>query len=285
MFRWVAHHIIYRVLNFNLTIRNRTPLRVGAGDKPSLISPIDNPVITIKRHGIEIPYIPGSSLKGVFRSEFEKMFRSLGLYVCERGEGCGRRYYRDLQKLIKRGDIHGVIKLLSEKYCMACKVFGSSTFSSHVNISDFYPEGEYSLGARTGIAINRRSGSVRKGALYTIEYIEPGASFKGTITLTNLPNYIVGAFTHIFEMISIGIVRIGGMKSRGFGWVEMSVDSIDGQVYLRQGETPITIGKSIVLLPPLDDDDYQVEINPMDMNLTLNNFKEVWRKYAGTKKG
>ncbi|MCX8169869.1 MAG: RAMP superfamily CRISPR-associated protein, partial [Candidatus Methanomethyliaceae archaeon] len=59
------------------------------------------------------------------------------------------------------------------------------------------------------------------GALYTTEYIEPGAKFRFSITCRNLPNYALGLLALVIERINDGYIKIGGFKSRGFGAVKI----------------------------------------------------------------
>ncbi|GIU71804.1 MAG: hypothetical protein KatS3mg003_1283 [Candidatus Nitrosocaldaceae archaeon] len=52
---------------FEFMLVNETPLSIGSGHDPSGI--LDNPVVRMDNK----PYIPGSSLKGVFRSTVESI--------------------------------------------------------------------------------------------------------------------------------------------------------------------------------------------------------------------
>jgi hypothetical protein len=68
--------------------------------------------------------------------------------------------------MLREGESEEAIKLFHEKACLLCKVFGSLSFTGHVEFSDAYPIGEdgsvldVPVGVRTGIAINRRTGAV-----------------------------------------------------------------------------------------------------------------------------
>ncbi|MEM1966176.1 MAG: RAMP superfamily CRISPR-associated protein [Candidatus Caldarchaeum sp.] len=96
-----------------------------------------------------------------------------------------------------------------------CKAFGSSSFSSHVEFQDAYSSGSVVVGVKSGIAINRRSGAVRRGALYEVEYVKSGHEFSGLITVRNLPNYLMGLISSALDYLNAGIVKLGGFKSRG----------------------------------------------------------------------
>jgi CRISPR/Cas system CSM-associated protein Csm3 (group 7 of RAMP superfamily) len=57
-------------------VENTSPLRIGSGREAPLGSQVDLAVLRIHRNGRDEPYIPGSSLKGVFRSVGEAMART-----------------------------------------------------------------------------------------------------------------------------------------------------------------------------------------------------------------
>lgn len=58
-----------------MTITANGPLLVKSGH-PTLVGPDMTPVLTF-RHGESQVYLPGSSLKGVFRSHVEKVIRTI----------------------------------------------------------------------------------------------------------------------------------------------------------------------------------------------------------------
>ncbi|MEM2185316.1 MAG: CRISPR-associated RAMP protein Csx7 [Candidatus Methanomethylicia archaeon] len=280
MSKWYTHYVIYRTLTFDVEYKAESPIRVGSGKASKLTSPIDLPVLTIKIDGEDVPYIPGSSLKGVFRATAEQIARTHEIYACERGEGCREKYDKRLQQQLKIGDLNRILEILNE-YCIICKCFGSGTFSSHIHFHDAYPIKGFSKELKTGIAIDRRSGTVKKGALYTIEYVSPGAIFLGKITLTNIPNYIAGLLGNVIQQINLGIVKIGGMKSRGFGSTSISIKNATGFIY---EDNSIKMVKGEVTLKALDEFDEEVTLNsdkPMDYFIKS---MEAWSKYVKSRK-
>ncbi|NHW44188.1 MAG: CRISPR-associated RAMP protein [Candidatus Verstraetearchaeota archaeon] len=217
---------------------NETPLRIGVGREAPLGSAVDLAVIRIKLGKKTVPYIPGSSLKGVFRSAAVQLAKLKGLSVCsglsketcmdlERQELGGETLHERIQSLLREGHNLEAIKLFHEKTCLLCKVFGAPLFTGHIEFTDAYPINEKGepldvfVGVRTGIAINRRTGAVHRGALYQVEYVEPGARFKFSLHTTNLPNYALGLLAKTLKMLNEGWVKIGGFKTRGFGEVRV----------------------------------------------------------------
>ncbi|MEM3688106.1 CRISPR-associated RAMP protein Csx7 [Saccharolobus sp.] len=274
---WYAHEMIYRVLKFDIIYKNETPLRIGSGKATKLTSPIDLPVIMIKMGEQELPYIPGSTLKGIFRSSAEYIAKSEGFKdVCERGEGCKEKYDSELQLKLRAQITNEVIKTL-EKYCVICKTFGSGTYASHLVFNDAYSSIKATRGVKVGIAIDRRSGIAKKGALYTVEYVDPGAEFSGSITLTNTPNYMVGLLAKVIDMINKGIIKIGGMRTRGFGKVNIEISKASGY-QLEDGVLKEISGKTLV--KSLDEKDRDIELDPNKPMEYFINCIEVWNEYV-----
>jgi CRISPR-associated RAMP protein (TIGR02581 family) len=218
-----------------------SPLRIGVGRESPLGSAVDLAVLRINLNGKLVPYIPSSSLKGVFRSTAIQLANRKGLTVCSglsKGtcmdlrypEFDGKTLLEKIQEEIRNRNYRRAIELFHEKACLLCKVFGAPSFTGHSEFNDSYPINEKGevldapVGVRTGIAINRRTGAVHMGALYQVEYVEPGARFRFSIRTTNLPNYALGLLAKILRMVNEGWVRVGGFKTRGFG--ELRVDGL-----------------------------------------------------------
>ncbi len=265
---WISHSYFLREVEIEAFLVNLAPLRVGAGREPPLESSVDLAVLRIPIGGKSVPYIPGSSLKGVFRSVSTQFSRMKGLQVCNGlpGDTCMDYKFTDLgdetllkhvQELLKEGDKVGALKIFNEKACLMCKIFGAPSFSSHVEFSDAYPVNdkgevvEVPVGVRTGVAINRRTGAAQRGALYEVEYVEPGARFRFKLKSTNLPNYALGVLAKTLRMLDEGLVRIGGFKTRGFGLVK-----IENPVFLARG---LTVKENKLL--PVEEGDIEVDLS------------------------
>lgn len=197
------------------------------------------------------------------------------------GEGCRIRLEERIKLLhMNYASVEEIAKALND-YCIICKIFGSGSYLSHVTFDDAYPptDVEPEFGVKTGIAINRKSGSVKGGALYTVEFVMPGIYFSGDLYFRNLPNYAIGLILTVIDSINAGIVRIGGFKSRGFGRVNITVSSISGFIY--QNGDWISIDQ-VNSLEAVDALDTTVNLKqPLDK--ILSSFKEAWTKYVTAK--
>jgi len=280
-FPWYTHSIIYRILNFNIVYKAESPLRIGSGKATKLASPIDMPVITVKFGEYESPYIPGSSIKGVFRSASEYVAKSVGIKnVCERGDGCKEKYDKLLQDALRElRSEEGISKIINilKNYCIICKSFGSGTFRSHIDFHDAYSDAEVSRSTKVGIAIDRRSGAAKRRALFTIEYVNPGSIFKGSITLINIPNYIVGLLANVIDMVNNGIIKFGSMKSKGFGKVAMEITKVSGYT-IENSMLKEIIGRTMI--KALDEYDINIELDPSNLKNYFNKCKEAWAEYV-----
>jgi CRISPR-associated RAMP protein (TIGR02581 family) len=192
-------------------LENVGPLRVGMGREPSLEATVDLAVLRIPYGDLSVPYIPGSSLKGIFRNFAATLVTHKGGHVCP-DNGC-------MQKLKEK---------FAEKGCLLCKIFGSQGFRGLVSFLDAYPRNERGeiyipeTGIRTGIKIGRKTGAVAGTAKYDVEYVEPGAKFRLQIRSLNLPTYALGLLSKVLLLLNEGEARVGGFKSRGFGQISIA---------------------------------------------------------------
>ncbi|MEM1978329.1 MAG: CRISPR-associated RAMP protein Csx7 [Candidatus Caldarchaeum sp.] len=229
---WTSSKIFLRETIFEGKLVNLTPLRIGAGREPPLGALVDLAVLRINIGGKNLPYIPGSSLKGVFRSHAEAIARlkdpktctGLSKETCVETENyvdpsVGEQDLGDyIEEKLRRNEPEKAMEAFFKTACLMCKIFGAPSYVSKAVFFDAYPEGEPALGVRAGVAISRKTGAVAFGP-YQVEYIEPGARFNFTLTLRNLPNYALGLIAFVINMIRTGETRIGGFKTRGFGRV------------------------------------------------------------------
>lgn len=230
-FYWTSGRILLREVVFEGDMRNITPIRVGAGKEAPLGSLVDLAVVRIRRNGREETCIPGSSLKGLFRSAAEPFVRMKNprvqpcsgiardncMMLGERGE----YLLNEIQYLQRTEKSAEAMKLFFEKTCLLCKIFGAPSYAGRVIFQDAYLKSEASYGVRTGIAIDRRTGAVFRGQFYQVEYVEPDACFGFTLRARNLPNYALGLLSKLIFMIRDGELKVGGFKTRGFGTVTL----------------------------------------------------------------
>jgi CRISPR-associated protein Csm3 len=211
------HKARYNALALDYTITAKSPLLVKSGGlspDPSL------PDMQFVRTSIAGLYIPGSSLKGIFRSYVEKVLKT------KRGDGiegacnlfdddnCGKK----LEDTMSSAEIY-------KNSCRACKIFGNTMLRSRISFSDAYPIGAVKTETRYGVAISRLTHAVAQGP-FDMEVMISG-SFKSTIHLENFEAWQLGLVALVFQGINDGLVRVGFGKNRGFGEVEAMIERIE----------------------------------------------------------
>jgi CRISPR/Cas system CSM-associated protein Csm3 (group 7 of RAMP superfamily) len=178
------------------------PCRVGSGEEPQ-----DQLIPIFRLAGA--PVLPGTGLKGLFRSRAEYILRSVGMgpVPCD-NQRCGT--------------------------CWTCQVFGSgggqdvtSTsvgVRSAVRIPDAAVRDPVEI-SRTHIAIDRFTGGVLPGALYIMEALESGSFTVHVERLSALDAGRVGEIRAVFRLVledlTDGIIGIGGSVARGYGSVSV----------------------------------------------------------------
>lgn len=224
-----------------LRITTTGPLLVKSGHE-SISGPNMTPVLTF-RNGKQEVFIPGSSLKGVFRSHLEKIICSLKAgVVCYPFEGNEnkqtdleqrKRDYRDscggmFNQYIKRGD--EMRKLVEERTdlvyrasCPACRLFGSTSFIGRVAIGDAYLVGEAFKELRDGVGIDRLTGGASHSAKFELEVVSTGVSFETDIHLRNFEIWQLGMLFIVLQDLEDELIHIGSGRSRGLGRITATI--------------------------------------------------------------
>ena len=233
-----------------LTLRITTtgPLLIKSGHA-SVSGPDMTPVLTW-RNGNQEVFLPGSSLKGVFRSHLEKIACSLKpRVVCYPFEGNEekqadleqrRRDYRDscggmFNQIARREDNRRWLEersdLVYAASCPACRLFGSTGFIGRVAISDAYLVSNEIKEQRDGIGIDRLTGGASHGAKFELEVVSAGVAFETDIHLRNYEVWQLGMLFAVLQDMEDELIRVGSGRSRGLGKVkaEISGKSANGR--------------------------------------------------------
>lgn len=190
---------------------NETPLRIGVGREGPIGSPVDLSVYRINGE----PCIPGSSLKGAFRSFIEVLASSMGYRVHQPWDN----------KIIEE-------EAKDNNFCIVCGIFGCSELASHVKIYDSVPleNSKPKLFIKTGIGIDREFGSVRPGHLFTEEFVAPLTKWEFRMDVYNIEVFPETRSvdkrgellrTLLYVLTHLGL-SIGARKSIGCGLIKLS---------------------------------------------------------------
>lgn len=203
------------------------------------------------RQGRLIPYIPGSSLKGIMRSHAERITKTLNFQGCcnifqqegvkedediQDDLGCTHRF--QILKGNKDQDrVEG--SFAYKNSCPICKLFGNGFLQSRILIPDGYDD-TYSnrnciresnpknvfLRNRDGIGIDRYSGGNANGAKFDFE-VEENATFKfSEIVIRNFDLWQLGLLGYIFQDFKDKLIKIGFGKSRGLGNISGTIENM-----------------------------------------------------------
>jgi CRISPR-associated RAMP protein (TIGR02581 family) len=182
----------------------------------------DSPIV---RTPEELPFIPGSSFKGAFRSTVEKIAVSLpNITTCqliedEKSKNCPTAYHKEFAKQVeKMKDEKELVETLKEKLCNTCKLFGSPYTASKIFFHDLkILDWAGVTQVRDGVVIDRDSERAKDKLKYDFEVVAPSSTFDMEIWLENPSKQDLGlACIGLNEYLS-GMGYIGGIKSRGLG--------------------------------------------------------------------
>ena len=208
------------------TLAFETAFHIGSGKEGELAT---NMGVLIAQDGR--PILPGSTLKGNFRSLAERLSGHLGLSACLldnglSGDGCftglsdqERNPKYEVFKELKTEDAK--LKWLHKNTCDICRFFGSPLHASHIFFSDgVLINWSNALQIRDGVCIDRDSETACHGAKYDFEVVPAGAAFTITIELENPADKELALVGAVLTEWEAGF-RIGGFTSRGLGRVRL----------------------------------------------------------------
>lgn len=209
-------------------IKTETAIHIGGAEDVFEPNSIDNVVLKNKNN---MPYIPGSSLKGVLRSYLERVLKAREENVCMIPDLCSEKYnkkddrdkkWKEIQEKYKYNDKEKQKRLSEAMYsevCCICHLFGSGINAAKLLVRDAKVVEDSFAGFeyRTGVSIDRDKNKARKGALYQIEVVPGDTSFEFKMVLENPDEKDIRNTAFLIKSMENGNIQIGGMTSRGLG--------------------------------------------------------------------
>jgi CRISPR-associated RAMP protein (TIGR02581 family) len=220
--QFISHTVI------RATLTMQTALSVG-GRASLEPTGTDLPVV---RNADGLPFIPGSSLKGVVRAQMERVLRSvnqtLNLTACDPFDdpcvspGEKDRLSQEVEQLSEDRREREFSQKIWQKMCTVCCLFGSPWIASRLAFKDAFLRNAEDLPMTTqirdGVGIDRDLGAARTGIKYDFEVVVPGAQFSIEIVAENVEPWELGLLLAIFRPWEEGRLAIGGKSTRGPGW-------------------------------------------------------------------
>ncbi len=216
------------------TLTFDTAFHIGSGKEGELAADMG----VMKDHK-DKPVLPGSTIKGCFRSTVEKLAHhlknkegdplkacmldtKLSEVSCVSDENYRKSVLDDFQNLDNE---RAKLDWLKSHTCDVCQLFGSPVQASRIFFTDGKLKAESGFQVRDGVVIDRDSGTARDGFKFDYEVAARDTAFELTIETEN-------PTTKDLALIAAGIaewrqgVRIGGFTSRGLGHATLKTDEI-----------------------------------------------------------
>jgi len=212
---------------FEGNLEMRTGLHIGGG---SLTISNSNSPVVLAADGL--PFIPGSSFKGILRSTVEKFVlglpADLGLHTCglpleeNPDESCPTAHQKTLQE--NRGRSQNQAKEITNEerknLCHTCLLFGSPFSAARLIINDLYlvsDDWSEPIEIRDGVAIDRDSETAKNGLKYDFEVVPSTTTFRLHLTIENATDEDLQLISIGLGEFTSGFASIGGLRSRGLG--------------------------------------------------------------------
>jgi CRISPR-associated RAMP protein (TIGR02581 family) len=178
-------------------------------------------------------YVPGTSMRGPFRAQAERIIRSLTIRQESPGTACdpfeqekdnpGKPLLGCSARWETRKKSLGTNPY--KEACPACKLFGFAGLAGRIAFTDADITGNFRSVYRDMIGIDRFTGGVAGGANMRFHAIE-GATFTTTVTVINFELWQLGLLAYVFQDFKEELVPIGFGKTKGFGKVEGKIEKI-----------------------------------------------------------
>lgn len=210
---------LYARCDLNIQITARSPLLVQGAQAPEGAAAFY--LARDPTDGREKFCIPATTLKGVWRSTAESIFRSFESWLaCDPFEEEKGKESQSCSKRLEGSQAADSPQAYAE-VCPACRLFGSTAHAGLLNLHDAWAEGNPQPEPQTGIAIDRFTGGVKHGALYSYEPLPAGTRFTTHLTINNVEFWQLGLLALVSREMSTGRVRIGSGTRKGLGHVEV----------------------------------------------------------------
>lgn len=200
-----------------------------------------------------LPYIPGSSIKGVFRSLTERIATQInGLKSCLLSSENKECYSSEKSKWKPDADFDGnpvkktetqIFNELEQGLCNTCKLFGSTHRASKVFFKDLnIQQWAEMTQIRDGVAIDRDSGTAVPNLKYDYEVLPVDAMFAFQIMAEDLDDTDLGLLSIGLNELVSGNFQVGGKTTRGLGNCQLD----NFEIYKSDWEDPEKFKKYIL---------------------------------------
>jgi CRISPR-associated RAMP protein (TIGR02581 family) len=230
----MINHSFKQKVRISGILEFKTAFHIGSGKEGELSS---NMGVLLEPDGR--PILPGSTLKGSFRTFAERLAEYLELTACLMDtslsqtvncvsgltdQAIRKDWYEQFKKITNESQKY---EFLKNHVCDVCHLLGSPMHASRIFFSDgtlIHWSG--GLQVRDGVCIDRDTETAREGAKYDFEAVPCGATFKITIDIENPEEHELALIGAVLAEWKNGF-RLGGFSSRGLGKVSFTVTTIE----------------------------------------------------------
>lgn len=216
----------------NAELKTITAIHIGATNTGFMPSMVKKPII---KDALGKPFIPGSSIKGIFRSFAEALFSTeIGLKhlnknndenykkPCNFNKMClDTKENKDELKKLKEEQNDSkhekIAQYVFNNICVICRVFGSAESSGKLLFSDAKLINDCVAEVRTGNAIDRDLNVTLKNHVFDYEVIPKDTSFVFKLILENTNNEERQIIKTLLYAAENEMMHIGGNITRGLG--------------------------------------------------------------------
>jgi CRISPR/Cas system CSM-associated protein Csm3 (group 7 of RAMP superfamily) len=197
---------------------------------------VQGSTIDYLRNNKGVPYILGTHIKGLMRTEAERIGRSISDFKPMISEDNEKLTEDERRSLLTEHELK-----LREVNPDVCSVFGSihtdgqqDYSEGKIRVTDFMADREIRPTARMHVSIDRDYLSNKKGALFRTRAVPAGSVFTGFVIARNLEDHEDKLLTgSIYSMAHYGI---GGERSRGLGGFEVTdIEQIGYDEFIKEG--------------------------------------------------
>lgn len=179
----------------------------------------------------ELPwFVPGTSLRGPFRAQAERIIRTLCLDDAPPpGTACDP--FQDKTKTGPLPSCGSALEIIGDNdppyghVCPACRIFGCTGLAGRILFSDAAVVSGISA-YRDMIGIDRFTGGVSPSANMKLHVLENTRLAPTTVSVCNFELWHLGLLAYVFRDFAEGLVAIGFGKTKGFGQVRGTVSGI-----------------------------------------------------------
>jgi len=120
-----------------------------------------------------------------------------------------------------------LLTLLDEHLCSVCRVFGSPFYAAKARFDDLPVEAWFEVTEiRDGVGIDRDSERAVENIKFDFEVVPAGTTFKFGLTVENPTKQDLGLIAIGLREMQEGMVRLGGIRSRGLGRCRLELESV-----------------------------------------------------------